>query len=199
MKPNDINQTSDMTDEAIIELYWQRNEQAIAATDQKYGRYLYTIAYNIINDRLDCEECLNDTYLNTWNAIPPKRPSAFAVFLSKIIRNLALERFRYHHAVKRVPSEMVVSMEELDDCLVCTKSVEEEYLLQEMVRILNDYLLTLTDRQMYVFVWRYYHCDTLDNIAQMIGMSKITVRRELATIRAGLKARLEKEGYTYEA
>ena len=153
------------TDEEIIELFWQRNEGAISATEQKYGHYLYTIAYNIISNRLDCEECLNDTYLNTWNAIPPKRPSAFALFLSKITRNLALERFRYYHAAKRMPSELVTSLDELNDCLACSKSVEEEYLISEIVRILNDYLLTLTDRQACIFVWRYYHCDTLDHIA----------------------------------
>ena len=187
-----------ISDTAIIELYWQRNEDAIVATDEKYGKYLYTIAYNIIYNRLDCEECVNDTYLNTWNAIPPKRPTAFALFLSKIIRNLALGRFRSNHAAKRIPSEMTVSLEELDDCLVCTKSVEEEYMLQEMKNILNQFLSTLSDRELYIFVWRYYHCDSVKHIAHLLSLSETTVRRELAAIRNSLKQLLVQEGYGYE-
>jgi len=159
---------------------------------------LYTIAYNIIKNRLDCEECVNDTYLNTWNAIPPKRPTAFALFLSKIIRNLALGRFRKNHATKRIPSELVVSLEELDDCLVCSKSAEEEFMLQEMKRILNDFLSTLTDRQLYTFIWRYYYNDSVKNIGRMLDMSETTVRRELSSIRAELKEHLIKGGFEYE-
>ena len=187
-----------LSDDAIIDMYWQRNESAITATEHKYGKYLYTIAYNIINNRLDCEECLNDTYLNTWNAIPPTRPTAFALFLSKIIRNLALGRFRMNHAAKRIPAEMVVSLEELDECMFCMKQAKEEAIIQDMRRILNDFLGSLTDRQMYIFVWRYYHCDPTQKIAKMLDMSESTVRRELASIRQGLKTCLLKEGYTYE-
>ena len=198
MKPNDRQQSETLSDNQIIELYWQRDEQAITATDKKYGSYLYTVAYNIIVNRLDCEECVNDTYLNTWNAIPPKRPSVLALFLSKIIRNLALERFRRDHAAKRIPSEMMVSLEELDDCLLCTKSAEEEYILSEIKRIMNDFLSSLGDRSLYIFVWRYYYCDSVKSIARMLSMSETTVRRELASIRAELRERLIKEGYEYE-
>ena len=197
MKSNNSKPQNILPDETIIDLYWQREERAISATDQKYGKYLYTIAYNIMSNRLDCEECVNDTYLNTWNAIPPKRPTAFALFLSKIIRNLSLERFRKEHASKRIPSELVVSLDELNDCMVCNKSAEEEFLIHDMIRILNEYLDTLTDRQMYIFVWRYYHCDTVRQIAKMLSMSEVTVHRELAAIRAGLKECLAREGYDY--
>ena len=87
-----------LPDEAIIELYWQRNEQAIAEPARKYGKYLFTIAYNIVHDRLDCEECVNDTYLGTWNRIPPQRPNVFQVFLSRIMRNIAIDKFRKNTA-----------------------------------------------------------------------------------------------------
>ena len=198
MKSNNSKPQNILPDETIIDLYWQREERAIVATDQKYGKYLFKIAYNIIANRLDCEECLNDTYLNTWNAIPPKRPTAFSLFLTKITRNLALGKFRLNHASKRIPSELVMSLEELDECLLCTKSLEEEYLLQDMRRVLNEFLRTLTDRQMYIFIWRYYYSDKVKDIARMLEMSEATVRRELAIIRTGLKERLVKEGYDYE-
>ena len=198
MKPKEKQALAHLSDNEIIELYWQREEKAISATDEKYGKYLYSIAYNIIANRLDCEECLNDTYLNTWNAIPPKRPTAFALFLAKIIRNLALGRFRMNHAAKRIPSEMVISLEELDDCLACDKSAEEDFIISEIMRILNEYLSTLTDRQLYIFVWRYYYSDSVRHIADMLTTGETTVRRELSTIREGLKKQLIKEGYEYE-
>lgn len=196
--PNDNQKSTNLSDSDIIDLYWKRDEKAISETDAKYGNYLYVIAYNIIANRLDCEECVNDTYLNTWNAIPPKRPTAFAMFLSKIIRNLALGRFRSNHAAKRIPSEMLVTLDELDDCLVCSKSAENEYMIEEMKSIINDFLSSLSDRQMYIFVWRYYHCDSTKSIARMLNVSETTVRRELSSIREDLRERLVKEGYSYE-
>ena len=105
-----------LSDEQIIQLYWDRNETAITATDEKYGRYLYTIAYNVLHDRLDCEECLNDTYLGTWNRIPPTRPAAFMVFLSKIMKNIAVDRHRKNTAEKRVPGELDVQFIEIMGC-----------------------------------------------------------------------------------
>lgn len=187
-----------LSDEQIIQLYWDRNETAITATDEKYGRYLYTIAYNVLHDRLDCEECLNDTYLGTWNRIPPTRPAAFMVFLSKIMKNIAVDRHRKNTAEKRVPGELTASLDELEDCIPAGESVEDEFTRGEIVRILNDYLRTLKERQLTVFVSRYYYCDTLDSIAEMTGTSVNTVLRDLAAIRKGLAARLEKEGYRYE-
>ena len=198
MDPKNKQSSSFLTDNEIVELYWQREEKAISATDEKYGKYLYSVAYNIIANRLDCEECVNDTYLHTWNAIPPKRPSAFALFLAKIIRNLALGRFRSNHAAKRIPSEMVVSLEELDDCLLCEKSADEEYVLREIRNILNEYLSSLSDRQLYIFIWRYYYSDSIHHIAIMLDMSETTVRRELAVIRNGLKNALIQGGFEYE-
>ena len=182
-----------LPDEAIIELYWQRNEQAIIETDRKYGKYLFTIAYNIVHDRLDCEECVNDTYLGTWNRIPPQRPNVFQVFLSRIMRNIAVDKLRANSAQKRVPSEMIVSLDELDDCMACMDEVEEA-LLQDVSRALNSFLKTLNDREQFVFVCRYYYGDKISSIAHMLQIGEATVYRELATIRANLKDFMEKEG-----
>lgn len=106
-----------LSDEKIVELYWQREEKAIEETDKKYGKYLYTIAYNIVHDKLDSEECLNDTYLGTWNSIPPARPSALQIFVSKIARGVAVNKFKSKTAKKRIPSELVTSLSELDECI----------------------------------------------------------------------------------
>ncbi len=187
-----------LPDEEIVSLYWNRKERAIEATDDKYGKYLYTIAYNILRDGLDSEECLNDTYLGTWNSIPPNRPTLLQVFLSKITRNIALGRFRKTKAAKRIPPEIIVSLDELDECMCFEVGEDEKYLIHQISRILNDYLRTLTDRQTFVFVCRYYYSDTIESIAKMLGLSANTVLRDLAKIRKGLKETLAKEGYSYE-
>ena len=188
-----------LADEKIIDLYWERDEKAIGETDKKYGKYLFTIAYNIVHDRLDCEECLNDTYLGTWNRIPPTRPNVFRSFLSKIMRNIAIDRFRKNTAAKKVPSELVCSLEELDECITDGMSVEEEYEIREMVRVLNDYLRELPDRSEFIFVCRYYFADYIKKIAEMLKISEDTVYRELSEMRKELKARLEKEGFGDDA
>jgi RNA polymerase sigma-70 factor (ECF subfamily) len=195
MKPtNDNTIGSLMTDEAIIDLYWKREERAISETDKKYGKYLYTIAYNIVRDRLDCEECLNDTYLGTWNRIPPTRPNVFHVFLSKIMRNIALDRFRHSHAEKRVPPEMIVSLNELDECMLSNPSLEEEYTVRAMAGVINNYLESLNSKRQLIFISRYYYCDQISAIATMLHASEATVYRELATIRQELKKAFKKEG-----
>ncbi len=187
-----------LTDEEIIALYWDRNEQAIKETDVKYGRYLYTISYNILHDDMDSEECLNDTYLGTWNSIPPKRPNVFQVFLSKIARNFALQKFRKQSAAKRIPSELVLSLNELDECIGGGNTVEEEYMIRTVSAALNKFLRSLSNRDSFIFVCRYYYADSVANIAGMLGASDNTVYRRLRSMRAELKAELEKEGCYYE-
>jgi len=194
---NDQNRNSNLgalSDEEIIALYWKREEKAISATDAKYGRYLYVIAYNILRNEQDSEECLNDTYLGTWNAIPPQRPTAFQVFLSKITRNISLGKFRKQTASKRIPPEMVVSLEELDECMAFECGEDEKYQIHVLSCALNKYLHTLSDRKLFIFVCRYYYSDPVLSIAKMLRMSESTVMRELAAIRHGLKEHLEKEG-----
>ena len=190
------NQTSDrpqLTDEAIIDLYWERDERAIEETDRKYRNYLLTIAYNIVHDEPDCEECLNDTYLGTWNRIPPIRPGIFSVFISKIMRNIAVGRYRKNTASKRIPSELVVSLGELDECI--ERAPEDELVLAELARLLNEFLKSLPKREEFAFVCRYYYSDKIGDIARMLGLSENTVLRDLAKTRAALKEKLNGEGY----
>lgn len=187
-----------LPDEEIISLYWERQERAIDATDVKYGKYLYTIAYNILRDGLDSEECLNDTYLGTWNSIPPNKPNALRAFLSKIIRNIALGRLRKRTARRRIPSEIIVSLEELDECMFMEADENEKYMIQNLSRVLNEYLHSLPERKTFIFVCRYYYSDTVESISKMLGLSANTILRDLSKIRSGLKERMKEEGYWYE-
>ncbi len=186
---------STLSDEEIVSLYWERQEKAIDATNVKYGKYLYTIAYNILNDKMDSEECLNDTYLGTWNAIPPAKPTLLQAFLSKIMRNTALGRIRRSVASKRIPSEMSISLEELDECIGWEPGEDEKYYVNRLSELFNRYLDTLTDRQLFIFICRYYYSDSVVRIADMLKLSKNTIFRDLAEIRKELREFLEKEGY----
>ena len=188
---------SGMEDEKIIDLYWARNEKAIEETDKKYGKYLYTIAYNIVHNHLDCEECVNDTYLGTWNRIPPARPTVFQAFLSKIARNISVDRFRLNSAEKRIPSELTVSLDELDGCIAYDDTVDRDLLIEELAKLLNDTLSRENDRRQYVFICRYYYADSIAKIAKALGLSEKTISRDLAQVRANLKAAFEKGGYHY--
>lgn len=183
-----------LSDEEIIELYWARNEEAIKETDVKYGKYLFTIAYNIVHDRLDCEECLNDTYYKTWSVIPPSRPNALQVFLSRIMRNVAVDRYRKNSADRRVPCELVVSIDELGDSLICDPTLDEESAVSVLANALNGFLRELDDDEQFMFVCRYYYCDKIADIANLLKVSERTVFRTLADVRQRLKERLEKEG-----
>ena len=187
-----------VSDQEIIEMYWARNEKAIETTDSKYGRYLYVIAYNILSDSMDCEECLNDTYLCTWNKIPPQRPNVLQNFLSKIARDVAVDKYRKNTASKRVPSELISSLDELDECVPAASSVEEEVLVKEMSTLLNKYLRSCTRREEFIFVCRYYYADSISSIAEMMNISENTVFRDLAKLRRGFRDILEKEGFINE-
>ena len=190
MKPN----TERLSDTEIIELFFARNEKAIGATDTKYGRYLSVIGYNILNDKWDCDECLNDTYFATWNRIPPERPNIFQAFLSKLMRNISISRFRKNLAEKRSGSELVLSLEELGDCIVSGADPDSDMRIRAISEILNKFLSDVDKRTRFVFICRYYYCDSVKEIAAMLSVGIKTVYRDLEKIRASLKDRLESEG-----
>ena len=169
-------------------------EKAISETDRKYRHYLYTVAFNILHNDPDCEECLNDTYLGTWNAIPPAKPTLFQVFLSKIMRNTAVVRYKKNHAQSRVPSEMTVSLDELDGCIPYEPSVADDYEVYRLSRLLSDYLRKMPEKRAFIFICRYYCSDRIVDIADMLHVSESTIFRELDAIKQGLKKLLIKEG-----
>lgn len=186
-----------LSDEDIIELYWKRNEDAIKETDKKYGKYLFTIAYNIIHNHQDSEECLNDTYLGTWERIPPARPTVFQVFLSRIMRNIAINRQKRNVAGKRIPQGMILPLEELEESVQTDMSVEDEIAVRALAAVLNRFLSKLSERDEFIFVCRYYYCDPVKHIAAMLQIGEATVFRSLAKMKESLKELLEKEGIDY--
>lgn len=183
-----------VSDEQIIELYWLRNERAIRETDLKYRKYLLSVAYNIVHDRQDCEECLDDTYLGAWNSMPPSRPAMLKAFLTTIMRRVAVNRYQSHVRKKRVPSEMTISLSELED-LIEDSNAEEAFDARHLGDVLSDFIHGLSKRRRFIFMSRYYMADTVDRIAHELGLSRSTVNKELAAIRMLLKERLEREGY----
>ena len=182
-----------VSDEAIIALYWNRDEAAIVETDRKYRGYLHTVAWNIVKDEQDCEECLNDTNLKTWNSIPPQRPNCLKAFLTKITRSIAIDRYRRERRQKRIPSECTLSLSELAETL-CGDTPEAEYESALVGKIINEYLRTLSERDMCLVVSRYFCSDSLPAIAERTGMSESGVKKALLRLREGLRERLEKEG-----
>ncbi|MBO7740443.1 MAG: sigma-70 family RNA polymerase sigma factor, partial [Clostridia bacterium] len=182
-------------DETIIELYWSRNEQAISETDIKYKAFLLAVANNIVSDRRDSEECLNDAYIGTWNSIPPARPILLKSFLAKIMRRVAINRFHANNRQKRIASEYAVSLSEFEDLITNSESTEAEFETQELAKAISNYVRSLSDRQMYIFISRYYIADPIPKISSELGCSVSTVKREITAIRIGLKNHLESEGY----
>ena len=187
-------QQSIITDEQIIEMYWQREEKAIQETDIKYGKFLFRVAYNILQDELDCEECQNDTYLGIWNIIPPTRPIVFPAFITKIMRNIAIDRYKQKTSKKRIPSEFQISMDDLCSVLHSDVSVEQEYEVKEIAKIISDYVRGLSDKRQYIFIGRFYMADEVSKIANELNISTSSVYKELEKIKEGLKIYLNERG-----
>ena len=184
-----------MDDERIVALYWSRTETAITETDSKYGSYLNSISYNILFNREDAQECVNDTYHNAWNSMPPHRPSILSTFLGKITRRISIDRWRKMRADKRGGGELNLALEELEDCVSGSGSVEDEIQRRELVKLFNVFLNTLPATERRVFLCRYWYMDSIQSIAQQFGFSQSKVASMLHRTRAKLRTVLEKEGY----
>ncbi len=194
MNTKTAKQRAVMTDGEIIGLFWERNEVAIDETDKKYGPFLFRMAYNILQDAADSEECQNDTYLGIWNTIPPHRPEVFSSFIARIMRNTAIKKLKEKRRQKRVPSEMVVSMNELEEYLEVGGRPDDEYAARELGRVINEFLGGLNERQRFVFIGRYYMGDKLETLAKALGVNASTVYRELEKLKQQLKIQLERSG-----
>lgn len=182
-------------DEEIIDLYWARDEEAIRETDRKYGTLLYQLAYNILHDRCDSEECQNDTYLGIWNTIPPTRPASFQAYIVKLMRRIAISRYRENTALKRVPSEMTECLEELLESMTALPhlgiEVEDR---SELADLINEFIRGLNERQRYIFIGRYYMSNPIESIAQELSVTNSTVYRELERLRKSFRQHLERNG-----
>ncbi len=187
-----------MNDEKIVELYWQRDETAITETDKKYGKYCYTIAYNILGNREDSEECVNDTYTRAWNNIPPKKPSVLSTFLGKITRNLALDIYDKYSAQKRGSSQASLVLDELKDCIPSPDTTEKEIDNKELAEMLSRFLKSLDSESRNIFLQRYWYLLSVKEIARGFLFTESKVKMNLMRTRNKLKAFLEKEGVEYE-
>ena len=183
-----------MEDNQIIALFWARDEKALTETEQKYGSYCRTIAYNILQSREDSEECVNDTWLRAWNAMPPQRPNILQAFLGKITRNLSLDRYKLGRAAKRGGGQTDVALEELEQCIPAGGNVEEAVALNELSRLLDDFLRTLPERECCIFLRRYWFVDSTADIARRYKMPEGSVKSGLYRTRQKLRDYLEKAG-----
>ena len=183
-----------MEDNQILDLYFAREEQAIRETQEKYGGYCYSIAYNILENREDAEESVSDTYLAAWNAMPPRRPSALQAFLGKITRNSAIDRWRKRSAFKRTGGELTVALEELKEVAGDSETPETQALRRELARELTRYLENLDTTRRGVFLCRYWYLDSVGEIAEKTGFSQSKIHSMLHKMRMDLKKQLVKEG-----
>ena len=184
-----------MDDSKIIELYNQRNEKAIEETITKYGKYLLSIADNILDNPKDSEECINDTWLKTWESIPPCCPKNLKLFLAKITRNIACNRYNAAKTLKRGNGELALALEELDELIAESVSVEKELESQELANSLNAFLRRLPARQCDIFIRRYFYIDSIAAIANIYGIKESNVLMILSRTRKKLKIHLQSEGY----
>lgn len=187
-----------LEDSEIVALFWARSEDAIAAANGKYGAYCYTVAHNILTSHEDSEECVSDTWLRAWNAIPPQRPGRLAAFFAKITRNLAINRSREQSAEKRGGGALQLALDELSECVASSHDVEREYSRMELERDINRFLRALPARECDVFMSRYFFVEPTETIARRYGMRQSNVYLILSRTRGKLRKFLLEEGYLYD-
>ncbi len=183
-----------MTDTEIISLFFERSEQAIAELAKSHGNAVAKVAWNILGNEQDTEECVNDTYLGTWNAIPPHRPSPLRTFVCKIARNLATTKYHSNSAKKR-NSQYDLALDELEEYLSDNGSVEKSYEAHELAAAINGFISTLNYSDRFIFTRRYWYSDPVQDIAKMAHSTANSVTVRLFRIREKLKLYLEKEGF----
>ena len=187
-----------MEDREIIGLFRKRSEFAIKETSKKYGKYCYYIAYNILFNKQDSEECVNDTYWNAWNHIPPDHPQKLSVYLGKITRGLALNRWEYYHAKKRGKGQIPQVLEELQECIFSADMMEQIVDELHFANTLNGFLSSLSKQKRIIFLRRYWYLSSVKEICADFGMSESKVKMLLFRLRRDFRAFLEREGIRYE-
>ena len=184
-----------MEDNQIVELYWNRGEDAIAETAKKYGKYCYSIAYRILSDARDAEEAVNDTYMGAWNSMPPHRPSVLSTFLGKLTRRISISRWRERRADKRGGGQLPVAMEELAEALSAPDTPEQVVEARELTAAIDRFLSSLPEEERDLFVCRYWFLAPIAELGGKFGFSQSKTKSALFRTRSKLKAHLEKEGF----
>ena len=183
-----------MDDNKILDLFFQREENAIEVAKLKYGGRLYSTAMNILNSKEDAEECVNDTLFKVWGVIPPQRPKFLGAFLAKITRNLALNKWEARGAAKRGGTEVNLMLSELGDCIPSSGGTEVDYEGGLVIEAINGYLGSMDQNARITFVRRYFYGDSISIISQNFNMTESKIKSMLFRARKKLKTHLEKEG-----
>lgn len=184
-----------MEDKDIVQMYWDRNERAIDETSAKYGSYCTSIAMNILHNREDAEECVNDTYLNTWKSIPPHKPNMLSTFLGKIVRNLSFNKYKQTHSAKRGGDETALILDELREIVSDKEAVLDSVLRNELIKSIDSFIKTLPAEKRYIFIRRYWYSDSIKRVAAGCGRSENSVSVELNRMRNKLRKYLTERGY----
>lgn len=184
-----------MEDAEIVALYWSRNEDAITQTKAKYGAYLNRVAYNILSDLEDSQECVSDTLLAAWRSMPDNRPKNLRTYLGKITRQVSIDLYRRRNRMKRYASEYAISLEELGDSFTDGRTPEDELNARLLTEAVNHFLRSLPKDARNTFIGRYYFFDSVKNVARYCGMSESKCKSLLYRTRQSLKAYLQKEGF----
>lgn len=184
-----------MDDHRIVELFWQRSEDAIGAVEEKYSGLCRMIAGNLLRNEEDVRECVNDTWHSLWNAIPPERPDKLTPFVARITRNLAMKRLTYQNATKR--QAVLLSFDELDACIPDARTVEAALEGKELSRLIDAFLDTLDEESRNLFLRRYWFFDSVRQLARSFGMTESKVKVKLFRTREALKKYLETEADIY--
>ncbi len=183
-----------MTDKKIIELFFARSQAAVDAVKDKYGGSLLRLADNLLGNRLDAEECVNDALLTAWNAIPPQRPESLGAWLYSTVRNLAMNRCRINCAKKRGGGEWASSLEELREVASPGDGPEQALDAEELAAALNNFFRGLAGRDRLLLMGRYYAGESYGSLAQRLGMTEESCQVRVHRLRKKLKAKLKKEG-----
>ena len=184
-----------LRDEFIVTMYWQRNEAAIEETKNKYGTLCYKNAFNILFDREDSEEAVNDTYLALWNTIPPRKPTAFWAYISKILRRICIDKLRRRNADKRGGGEYALAYDELSEMLSSGDTTQAEYDKKALNNAVNEFIKALNEKEQAVFLRRYFYFDSISEISERYGYSQSKAKSMLKRMRDRLYIVLKKEGY----
>lgn len=184
-----------MDDNAIVDLYWQRDEAAVRETETKYGRYLTKIAFNILSDREDSRESVNDVYFKAWNSMPPHRPGILSAYLGRLARQTSIDIYRRKTSEKRRGGEYALSLSELDECVTDNDTPEKSFELRQLTDAVCSFLRSLPEETRNVFICRYYFFDSIRDISSYTGAGEAKIKSMLFRTRALLRAHLQKEGF----
>ena len=184
-----------MEDREIISLFYERDEKAIAESSEKYGAYCFSVANNILQSEQDAEECVSDTWLRAWNAIPPEKPNSLRLFFAKITRNLAFNRYKAQNRQKRGGGVITVALEEISEFLPTAERIEQAVAEEELMQSVNRFLRSVSARERGIFIRRYFYVESAKEIANRYALTEGNVQKILFRTREKLKQYLEEEGY----